>query len=85
MSSNSRNNPPMELYPLDFDLENLSSLSSFELALVCFHLHATPEQIHQSRVEFLRRRALSLERRAEVSIHSFIKLVTTLIFFFCLQ
>ena len=46
---------------LNFSLENLSSLSSNELALVMFHPYALKGDIYEARLEFMRRRSKSLE------------------------
>lgn len=60
--------PPLELHPLDFSVDDLSKLTSLQLALVCFINNSSPKVIHQSRILFLQRRMSQYEGGSDLSI-----------------
>lgn len=62
--------PPLELHPLNFSLDDLSKLSSLQLALVCFISNSSPKIVHQSRILFLKRRMSQYEGGSDLAIVS---------------
>ncbi|GAA5913990.1 hypothetical protein JCM8208_007018 [Rhodotorula glutinis] len=60
--------PRFELSRLDFPLDNIASLPSYQLALVKFHPLAQPEHHLRAELNFVRRRVAARERGDEVGL-----------------